>query len=124
MTSRNTAMSAYSWRAAELVSKRERRLLARSLQTTISQAHETRPYLTSASVANHAAARLCTPELQALARRLADLERPVSPAGVLLVHQLLERPDSPLYDPKCTPELPHAVATILTRLDPDEPRGE
>ena len=101
----------YGWRISELTAPRERRLLARSLRGVVADLAS--PRLTSAAPLNRVALRPHTGLLLELAERLDALERPVSAAGILAVHRLLTRPDSPLYAP------PLFVAAV----DADRPRG-
>lgn len=56
-------------------------------------------------------------ELRALADRLADLDRPASRRGLMLVRQLLTDGGSPLYDRDRIGDLPGTVKTILIALD-------
>jgi hypothetical protein len=85
----------YSWRVDELTSARERRLLARSLRSVLDALSRTR--MPGAVPLNRVALRPHEALLARLADRLAQLERPVSAAGILQVHRLLTNPDSPLY---------------------------
>jgi hypothetical protein len=62
---------------------------------------------------NLAAVRRSAPELDALVRLLADLERPASAAGVLLTLNLLTLPSSPLYDGSRGTELAAAASAII-----------
>jgi len=85
----------HEWRAAELVSPRERHILARGLRNAI-RATKNRSPVTAALVSR----RLVAPherEVEALAARLDDVSEPVSPAGILAVEKLLVEPESPLY---------------------------
>jgi hypothetical protein len=91
-------------------------VLAHTLRNVVSEARKPRLSQTS-SVVNFAAVRLCERQLGTLARRLADLEQLISPASILLVHDLLRGFESPLYDRDRTHELARTVDTILTRLD-------
>lgn len=107
----------HRWRAAELVSVRERRLLARSLDEVV---HELKSRTCSSAVPlNRMGLRPHEAEIAALAERLADLARPVSPTGILLVHDLLTRSKSPLYGigREGADQLPQAVDRILVALD-------
>jgi len=114
---RFTPPSKYAWRAAELTSPRERRSLARSLRRLVA---ELQGRATPGSVPiDRAAFRPYVPDLRALSERLADLSRPVAPAGVLLLIQLLTEPVGPLYDRASADELPRKVASILAALEVD-----
>jgi len=114
---RFTPPAKYAWRAAELTSPRERRLLARSLRRLVSEL-QGRAMPGPVPVDRVA---LCpyAPDLHNLSKRLADLSRPVSPAGVILLTRLLTEPVGPLYDRAHAHELPRKVASILTALEVD-----
>ena len=85
----------FAWRAEELTSSRERRLLARSLRRVVRELGV--PGFRSAVPLDRMALRPHAAELAALAGRLDALDRPVSPAGILEVQRLLTSPGSPLY---------------------------
>jgi len=87
--------SRVAWRVDELTSRRERRLLARSLRGAVSDLSPGR--LAGASPINRIALRPHARLLTALAERVADPERPVAATGVLAVHELLTSPDSAIY---------------------------
>lgn len=106
----------YAWRVSELTSRRERRILAHSLAAAAREARQ-RPGPIGATVVSRASVRPYTAELTSLAERLTDLERPVSPSGMLLVRDLLTSPRSPLYEAARAHEIPATVATILRTLD-------
>lgn len=93
--SQGTTRSRFDWRIAELTSVRERRQLARSVRGVVADLSERR--LPGASPLNRVAMRPHTEILSALSDRLADLDRPVDPAGILAVRRLLTDPDSVLY---------------------------
>jgi hypothetical protein len=84
-----------AWRAAELTSTRERKLLARSLRGVVIEVSNMS--LPGVSPLNRVALRPHTRELKALADRLADLDTPVDAAGVIRIQRLLTDPDGPLY---------------------------
>lgn len=106
----------YAWRVSELTSRRERRILADSLAAAAREARQ-RPGPIGATVVSRATVRPYTAELTTLAERLTDLERPVSPSGMLLVRDLLTSARSPLYEPARACEIPATVANILRTLD-------
>ncbi|HXY16885.1 MAG TPA: hypothetical protein VEH79_01795 [Gaiellaceae bacterium] len=109
--------SRYAWRAAELTSSRERRILARSLRRLVG---ELRGRLIPGVVPlNRVKLGPYVPHIELVARRLADLSRPVSPRGILLLHDLLTQPVSPLYDRERADEVPERVASILAALEVD-----
>ena len=85
-----------AWRALELTSDEHRLAVARDLTNVVHEANGTR--LPGASPLNRAAVRAARPKLLALASRLADLEAPVLPRGVLLADRLVSDTSSPLYD--------------------------
>jgi len=102
----------HAWRAAELVSSRERHILARGLRNAI-RATKTKSPVTAALVSR----RLVAPhehEVEALAARLDDVSQPVAPAGMLAVHHLLVEPGSPLYFGH--EDLGEALARIWSKL--------
>ncbi len=106
--------SRYTWRVGELTSDRERRLLARELRSVIAEVHGSR--LPGPAPLRGGALRPHVEILEAVAARLAALETPVAPAGVLAVRELLTSPGSVLYAPcdDCLPEL----GAVLSRLEP------
>jgi len=87
--------SRYGWRIEELTSRRERRLLGRSVRRIVPELSARR--LPGSSPLNRFALRPFRSELITLADRLDDLGRPVSAAGILGVRRLLTEPDSVLY---------------------------
>ena len=86
----------WSWRAAELTSPRERRILARSLRDVAEMAQHESVSL-SVIPLNRARVRAHVSELELIADELDALDRRVAPAGVLLVRDLLSNGGSPLY---------------------------
>jgi hypothetical protein len=105
--------SRYGWRVAELTADRERRLLARELRGVIGEVRGTR--LPGPAPLRGGALRPHVALLEAIAERLAALDTPVDPAGVIAVQRLLTSPDSVLYAPcdDCLPQL----ASVLSRLE-------
>jgi hypothetical protein len=57
-------------------------------------------------------------ELEVLAERLGDLDRPVTAVGLALVDGLLTDGGSPLYDRSAVGSLPDTVGSILSALEP------
>ena len=109
-----------SWRAAELTSGRERRLLAGSLRSVVAELSPSR--MPGAAPLNRVALRPHTRLLSTLADRLDDLERPVTARGILEVQWLLIDPDSPFYarseeDEDELEEVRKAVVAALDLLD-------
>jgi hypothetical protein len=84
-----------AWRASELTDVRSRKTLARGLRRLRAEAEGR--LVPGALPLNRLEIRSQIGLLRALESRLADLGRPVSPRGVLLVEQLLTEPGSPLY---------------------------
>ena len=102
-------------RYVDVVSVRKRRSLARSLSGVVSSLDAR--HLPGASPLNRPGLWLYEPELRALAARVGDLERPVSPHGLQLVQNLLVDGGSPLYDRDRIAELPDTIQRILVALD-------
>jgi hypothetical protein len=78
-----------AWRITELTGDGHRVDLARRLTEVVHGADER--FLPGASPVDRAAVRACRAQLLDLAARVCDTERPVAPAGVILVERLLER---------------------------------
>ena len=106
----------YRWRADELCSARERRSIARSLRAIIATARSRRLVIAGVfdrnAVVRHAAA------IDALAARLLDTARPVTPAGMLLALDLLTNPWSALWSDARSDHLPDAIRQTLVALEP------
>ena len=84
------------WRAGELTSGHNRKLLARSFRNIIRELE--RPSLMSAVPLDRRQAREHADLLVALANRLGDLDSRISPRGVVLVEDLLtDGVNSPLF---------------------------
>jgi hypothetical protein len=106
-----------SWRARELTRPHERKMLARALRNLV-RSLELPPAMYPVPV-NRRALRRNRPAIEALAARLAQVERPVRPRGILLVRQLLcGSPHSPLYDSEAAGELPAALAYLRAEIEP------
>ena len=101
----------YGWRIDELTSRRERRLLGRSVRRIVPELSARR--LPGSSPLNRRALRPFRSELVALADRLDDLGRPVSAAGILGVQRLLTEPDSVLYALPYFDEQPRDIGAEL-----------
>jgi hypothetical protein len=109
--------SRFAWRAEELTSPRERRLLARSIRRIVA---ELQSQVAPGAVPMHLSGlRPYTSHLRALSNRLNDFARPVSPAGVVMLNRLLTQPVGPLCERERADELPRAVASILAALEVD-----
>ena len=85
-----------AWRVRELVSDAHRLDVAASITSVVHAADSA--VLPGASPLNRVAVRSSRANLLALAARLADLDRPVTPRGVLLAERLVSHSSSPLYD--------------------------
>ena len=85
-----------TWRAAKLTSVRNRRMLAGSLRCLIREVE--RPAVVTAVPVNRRGLRPKLSLLRSLVDRVADVERPVAPQGMVLVEDLLtDGFESPLY---------------------------
>jgi hypothetical protein len=104
-----------AWRTAELVGEENRVTLGRSLTDVVHASDER--LLPSASPIDRAAVRECRPQLLDLAARLFDLERSITPRGVLLAQQLLEDGSGPLYGHGEPRRLRLEVRRICAALD-------
>jgi hypothetical protein len=107
-----------TWRAAELVSDGNRMLLARSLRGIVRDVE--RPSLPSAAPLDRSAIGPHLALVGMLAGRLAALEHPVAPRGMVLVEELLtDGGASPLYLGGRPEGLPAAIERCLAALDGD-----
>src|SRR5487761_599209 len=102
------------WREEELISRRARASRRREVQRVVRAASAER--LPSASPLNRMAVRSSAALFNTLADRLDD-DRPVSPAGMLYVDQLLRDPSSALYS-EHDDLLPRALTRVLGALEP------
>jgi hypothetical protein len=84
-------------RARQISSPRRRRLLAKSIERAVWEAHRP-PRWSCTAPLDRRAVRTATPELSALALELTVQPAPAA-QGVALATQLLRDPDSPLYAP-------------------------
>jgi hypothetical protein len=84
-----------AWRVNEVVARKNRIDLARSVRGVVRDADPR--YLPGASPLNRVAARAESKELLAIAERLEEVDADVSPRGVLLVERLLVDGYGPLY---------------------------
>ena len=105
----------FEWRADELTSTRERKLLAHSLRGVVKEIRAPGP--TSTVPLNRKAIHPHLAELEAIAERLEDLELPVTPTAILAVEQLLTSPGSPLYMHAIAEDLPDRLAAIDRLLE-------
>jgi hypothetical protein len=104
---------------------RERRLLRKRLRLTRSLEGVVRDvrepeglHLPGASPLNRVGVRPYRAELERLAERLGDLERPVTAFGLELVDRFLTDGGSPLYDRSSVDSLPQMVESIRSALEP------
>ena len=105
------------WRAVELTRPRERKALARALRNLL-RSLELPPAVLPTPV-NRRALHRNWRAVEALATRLAEVERPVRPRGVLLVRELLGgSPHSPLYDVEAAGELQTVLARVRSEIEP------
>ncbi len=105
------------WRARELTRPHERKMLARALRNLV-RSLELPPAMYPVPV-NRRALRRNRSAIEALAARLAQVERPVRPRGILLLRQLLAgSPHSPLYDAEAAGELPAVLAYVRAEIEP------
>ena len=104
----------YGWRIAELTAARERLLLACSMEHVISELSD--PRLARLSPLNRSELRPHRYLINRLSKRLEDLDRPVSAAGILAVNQLLTSPASVLY--RHGRNVSAALSETLDRLEP------
>jgi hypothetical protein len=103
------------WRSDQLTGAGNRRVLARTLRGIVGELD--RRLLPGASPVNRAAARPYLGVIRALAARMGELERPVSPEGILLVERLLTEGWGPLYWQARAQELGAALARCLAGLE-------
>lgn len=108
--------SLLAWRSAELTSDHYRTAVARTLAQTERDLSPAK--LPGASPLNRVAARPHADLLHRLAERLAAVERPVTPRGVLGVEDLLTLADSPLYERERAHELRASLVSCLNALEP------
>lgn len=104
-----------AWRVRELTADANRLDLARSVTDLVHSADSSR--LPGASPVNRVAVRSAASELLSLASRLAALERPVVPRGVLLAEQLVVDARSPFYDRDRAGEARQLTLVALQALD-------
>src|SRR5262245_48855269 len=104
--------------AAGATRSRRRLRLAHSLEGVVHDVEEPEGlHLTGASPLNRVGLRPYRAELEALAERLGDLDKPASATGLRLVDRFLADGGSPLYDRSNVDSLPQAVESLLVELD-------
>ena len=105
-----------TWRAAELTSDRNRRMLARSLGGIVREVEH--PALVAAVPLNRRGLRPNLPLVRSLIDRLASVERPVTAHGMLLVQELLtDGFSSPLYLGGHRGDVSGTIERCLSALD-------
>jgi hypothetical protein len=102
----------YQWRVAELTSRRERKLSARSLHGILAELDGSK--LPGATPTRVAALRPHAALLEAIEARLLD-ERPVSGAGMLGIRTLLTSPGSCLYTE--VDDIASCLTIVLEKLE-------
>jgi hypothetical protein len=106
-------------RAAQLISRRERATMARSLHRTLQDAHASRPTLGGPALIRRGAVRHAEDVITAVIRRLEG-PHPVSPRGMAQIRRLLTNADnSPLYNNAAPGALRQAMSAVLCALEPD-----
>jgi len=105
------------WRAAELTSPSHRRLLAAQLHRLAGMANE-KFVITSVPV-SLSTLRPNHDELESIATLVGQLDRPVSPRGIVLLEEILyDGEGSPLYEPCHADELEQALARVHRAIEP------
>jgi hypothetical protein len=110
------------WRGDELTARGRRINRARSLRHTVRDLSPAR--LPGPSPLHRVAVRPHADLLLQLADRVAALERPVSPYGMLLVDDLLTLPGSPLYAPERAAEIRSSIQACLDALEGTPPMAD
>ena len=108
--------AAYAWRAEQLTSSHERRMLARTLRRVAESSCE-RPLGTSRPRLSAACRRSIS--LEALAKTLERENEPVTPAGMLRVTELITAGGGPLWGTS-EEALGQEIETTLAVLTPHE----
>ena len=114
---RRTPPLRLAWRVEELVSTKNRLDLAHSLRSVVRDSGP--EYLPTASPVNRGAVRAESEALLDIATRIADLDRPVAPKGLVLADGLLTDGSGPLYDRERVGELPALLDATLVALEPE-----
>lgn len=104
-----------AWRASELVSRRNRRVLARSLRGIVGELEGR--LVPGTSPLNRRGVRPHLELVRLLAERVGELDEPVAPRGVVLVEQLLCDGYGPLYVRAKANGLPAALERCLSALE-------
>jgi hypothetical protein len=105
-------------RAAQLTSRRQRAIMARSLRRTLRDAHASRPTLGGPALIRRGAVRHAEDVITAVIGRLEG-PHPVSPQGMAQIERLLTNADnSPLYNDTAPGALRQAMSAVLCALEP------
>jgi hypothetical protein len=106
-------------RAAQLISRRERATMARSLHRTLRDAHASRATLGGPALIRRGPVRHAEDVITAVITRLEG-PHPVSPRGMAQIRRLLTNADnSPLYNDAAPGALRQTMSAILCALEPD-----
>jgi hypothetical protein len=106
-------------RIDELLDPRLRTAIARSFRRIAADAGSS-ARMVSPAQCNRRALRPHRSQIAAVAERLGDGSRPVSPRGMALVHLLVTAGGSPLYNARSVGELPARLSAALAALDVDQ----
>lgn len=102
----------YPWRVAELTSERERSACARAVRGVLKELTGSR--LPGATPLRAGALRPHLALLESIEHRLTDA-RPVAPAGMLAVDELLTSPDSCFFAP--VDDIEPCLRNVLAKLE-------
>lgn len=119
---RPTSTPLLTWRASDLVSSRNRRILARTLRSIEAEAVE--PRVPTSSPINRRGIRPHLDVVHALAAKVGALDEPVNPRGMVLVERLICNGFGPLYLRDRAAQLRAELERCLSALEPphdDEP---
>jgi hypothetical protein len=107
-------------RAAQLISRRERATIARSLRRTLRDAHASGLTLGGPALIRRGAVRHAEDVITAVISRLEG-PHPVSPRGMAQIRRLLTNADhSPLYNNSAPGALRQDMSAMLCALEPDQ----
>jgi hypothetical protein len=95
----------------------KRRQLARSIDGIVHDLNAP-SLLPGASPLNRVGLKPYEHELETLAARLNDVDRPVTARGLQFVNELVSNGGSPLYDRSQVRVVPETLETILAALEP------
>jgi hypothetical protein len=107
-------------RAAQLITRRERVTIARSLSRMLQEAHVSRATVAAPALIRRAAVRDAEDVIDAVINRLEG-PHPVSPRGMAQIWRLLTNADnSPLYNNAAPGALRQAMSAVLCALEPNQ----